>query len=139
MKLTRFIPVALVMAAGLTIAACSSGTSAPASAPSTPTTSATSSPMTAYLTDLENHGGDFSNLSVGVAETEGNGACEDFKAGGTVASTVQDGETAIAENPSWGLTDSDIGYLIGAAVDYLCPQFRATVLQQLQAQGYGTG
>jgi hypothetical protein len=100
----------------------------------TPTTAVT--PETAYFEQLVSLSSDFENLSTSVGMAQGEGACEDIADGDSVTATLEDGDAAIAENPQWGLTVSDITDVIGAAVDNLCPQYRASVQAQLQAMGY---
>ena len=57
MNIKRFIPVALVAVAGLSIAACSSGgSSTSASSSSTPATAPPNTPSQQFLIDLDNQG-----------------------------------------------------------------------------------
>ncbi len=142
MNIKRFIPVALVAAAGLSIAACSSGGSSHTSASSSSSTTATAPPNTPsqqFLIDLDNQGNaDFNATSNSLLLGLGQGACSDLQSdGGLISGVLGDAENVVNSGQT-DLTNTDIGVLIGFAVKDLCPQFETTVKQQLQAQ-YGAG
>ena len=140
MNIKRFIPVALVAVAGLSIAACSSGgSSTSASSSSTPATAPPNTPSQQFLIDLDNQGNaDFNATSNSLLLGLGQGACSDLKSdGGLIAGVLGDAENVVNSGQT-DLTYNDIGVLIGIAVKDLCPQFVGTVKQQLQAQ-YGVG
>jgi len=138
----RFIPVALVAAAGLTIAACSSGgsTSTPHTS-NTPSTSAPAqSPTQKYLSDLSAQGNaDFNASSVSLLVGLGNGACSDLNNDNGQIDPVLADASSVVDSGGTDLTNNDIGVLIGVAVEDLCPQYVTTVKQQLQAQGFDNG
>jgi hypothetical protein len=139
-NIRRIIPVALIAVAGLSIAACSSGgSSTSASSSSTPATAPPNTPSQQFLIDLDNQGNaDFNATSNSLLLGLGQGACSDLKSdGGLIAGVLGDAENVV-NSGNTNLTESDLGDLIGVAVDDLCPQFTTTVKQQLQAQ-YGVG
>lgn len=134
MNTKRFIPVALVAAAGLTIAACggSSGStpSTPASPPATSAPAVSSTDL--YLADLAGLGDSSLNgVSTSTLVGLGQGACSDLNNdGGQLGPVLTDGTNAADQS---GLSYTAVGEIIGVAVKDLCPQYRTTVEQQIQA------
>lgn len=56
--------------------------------------------------------------------------CSALLGGNSVSQTLQDAHfVAVVDNPTWVLTDGDIGFLVGAAVSVLCPRFTPLVEQ----------
>jgi hypothetical protein len=140
-NIKRFIPVAVVLAAGLAIAACSSGGSSHTSASSsnTPATAPPNTPSQQFIIDLDNQGNaDFQATSNSFLLGLGKGACSDLESDGGQITPVLNDAANVVNSGNTNLTESDLGDLIGVAVDDLCPQFTTTVKQQLQAQ-YGVG
>lgn len=141
----KVIAVAVIVAGGIVFAACGGGSSSPSTTDSTagtfPTTTTTFIPSTTqpttggtqgYLNEVQTQS-DLANVSSSTLVSLGNAACGDFDNGYSVEQVAQDGLNAVEQNPGLGISDHDIGFIIGAAVVNICPQYTQEVQSYLNS------
>jgi hypothetical protein len=132
-----FIPVALVAAAGLTIAACGGSSGSTSSTPTSPpaTSAPATTPTDQFVNDLSNLGNpQINSAPANLIISLGQGACSDLdNDGGQLGPVLDDGASVASQGD---LSYQSVGEIIGVAVKDLCPQYQATVQQQLAASGY---
>jgi|GEM_PF-5895565 len=101
---------------------------------SSPQSANSSAAVSQYLNDVDGQGGDFLYVSDSDLLTYGEAVCGDFQAGNTVQQTVDDAVNAADSNQE-GLTQSDLGVIVGAATSTLCPSYGPEVQAWAQANG----
>lgn len=138
---TPTVPVVATPTVGLTVTIFTPPPTTPAVRSRTTTALASSTGQGAFLDVINDDGGpDFvavpdTNLVELVAAT-----CADLALGISVAQTVEDTESeALASQPTWTLTDDDVGFVVGAAVVGQCPQFTSLVKHWTLANNTDTG
>jgi len=128
-RLYKSLAVAAIAAlASLGLGACSSSGSSSG-------TSQYSASEQQFISDLSSlNNADLNRSSTSVILGLGHAVCTDLDNGYTVPQVVNDGMSVVNSGTS-GLTASDIGTLIATAVPVFCPQYTASVRQQVQNLG----
>ena len=137
MSINRIVPVALIAGAGLTLAACSSDSTAHVATPALKASQSASVPagwgrvasatftQTEWnvLNNLPSTGptsGDWSNIPMNVSAGLANGVCSDLQAGDTTSQVNADTNQVVASG-YFHLTKADLQTLVTVATTYCGP------------------